>query len=932
MANSKSNIYPIQLQGAELNLNKYDAEIKQYSGFNKNNSPFVGGCLSNIFTKNQTIEGGNDDNVYIDTNGDIYKIIGNNFYKNENVLTTFRNDTLKIECNEIKDIDFDFIFSDKIKIKVQMVNNFPNYHFIGTDINIKFSKDISFDDCLQNGFFTGYELPTSANLFFFLCYTLGNNQNNIDERLYIFNATSGSYINDILIRTFSSSNLSNDLSAPKLRIINIHDNAILINRIDYLGVQSNRTERYNYIKYNPASGEIIENHIITGIYADDINSQLYPIENYRIAENRSVFFIGNNGITESLSSGYMQFIYNVPISNQITVIDSNYYLNVNSNSSRSLKINFPFSSEVSFPFFENRIATANVKIAKDNYFMFRHIDSTAVRNYGFYVRQNDNTDLSGEFVLGDTVQWLNVAFSALINNGALSGVACDKTLVTNWNNVEIYNIFCNGKEQKLYYKENGKWFSLYRVNTIKMKKIGDWLVFNVPGRNAYNIIKNIFGYYASSFNLNIKTPTQTSFTINSFYSISIAAAINEYDRESLPSIILNPVRISFRNDYNSSNDNQYSMSNPNVDLFKSKNEQGEPIYFKSTNCVKDALKDLPYPSTDGLIEYNPCLFSEIKSIFGDSVFIKSGNTLYPLMKDGSGEVIMSSYMTSGISNIDVSFIIQGQYYGIINKGIYAFNYNNGVVTGISFIVSVENLLFVGNTPYEALFFSNTNRCLYSFTGSNVLSTRQLVDKINEVRKYIYNPATQTVFLITNIGVFFYGIFGQFLLEKTNISNIFLLDDGIVFSSNDGNYMYVKYYLNNSNDDFEKENIKLETCFYGMDNQTVTVNDCLYIRLFSEEHEEGEVIISATTISLEGRQTDETVFRFSANDWDAKTHTIYLRYQPKYQKGLGISFSINSPFKIASLSVGSRPDAILVDKASKGAINAPYNNNSSIIKW
>ena len=28
MANSKANIYPIQLQNAELNLNKYDAEIK----------------------------------------------------------------------------------------------------------------------------------------------------------------------------------------------------------------------------------------------------------------------------------------------------------------------------------------------------------------------------------------------------------------------------------------------------------------------------------------------------------------------------------------------------------------------------------------------------------------------------------------------------------------------------------------------------------------------------------------------------------------------------------------------------------------------------------------------------------------------------------------------------------------------------------------
>jgi hypothetical protein len=60
-----------------------------------------------------------------------------------------------------------------------------------------------------------------------------------------------------------------------------------------------------------------------------------------------------------------------------------------------------------------------------------------------------------------------------------------------------------------------------------------------------------------------------------------------------------------------------------------------------------------------------------------------------------------------------------------------------------------------------------------------------------------------------------------------------------------------------------------------------------------------------------------------------THTVYLRYQPKEQRGLGVSFSINSPFKIAALSVGSQPDAILIDKVSKNAINAPQrttNNN------
>ena len=82
MANSRSNIYPVKLQGAELNLNKFDAEIKQYSGFNKNNSPFVGGCLSNLFTKTEENTTGSSDSVYVDDNGDVYEAKTDGLYKN----------------------------------------------------------------------------------------------------------------------------------------------------------------------------------------------------------------------------------------------------------------------------------------------------------------------------------------------------------------------------------------------------------------------------------------------------------------------------------------------------------------------------------------------------------------------------------------------------------------------------------------------------------------------------------------------------------------------------------------------------------------------------------------------------------------------------------------------------------------------------------
>jgi hypothetical protein len=289
---------------------------------------------------------------------------------------------------------------------------------------------------------------------------------------------------------------------------------------------------------------------------------------------------------------------------------------------------------------------------------------------------------------------------------------------------------------------------------------------------------------------------------------------------------------------------------------------------------------------------------------------------------------MSYFLGTLVEGLEKVFIIQGQYYGIINNKIFSLQFQSGVIAGSSFIVNIQGLQFVGNTPYEALFFSKTNRCLYSFTGANVLNQKQLVDKISEVRNYKYKPATQSIFLITDIGVIVYSLFGVYQIEFLNCHDMYLLNNGVIFTDDEGMFKYVKYYKEETTEDYTKENIQLETMFYGMNNQTVTINDCLYMRIFSEEHEEGDLEVSATTLSLEGRKTENTTFKIKESDWDKMTHTIYLRYQPKEQRGLGISFSINSPFKIASLSVGSQPDAVLIDKVSKGAINAPQQTSNN----
>ena len=133
MANPRSNIYPVQLQGAELCLNKYDAEIKQYSGFNKNNSPFVGGCLSNIFTKEQQIEGGNADSVYIDANGDVYKVTTEGLWKNDKkVLDVDPTKLYDIEEIGLKGYDIVSIFDEKcfVYCNIDSSDAETPFHFI----------------------------------------------------------------------------------------------------------------------------------------------------------------------------------------------------------------------------------------------------------------------------------------------------------------------------------------------------------------------------------------------------------------------------------------------------------------------------------------------------------------------------------------------------------------------------------------------------------------------------------------------------------------------------------------------------------------------------------------------------------------------------------------------------------------------------------
>ena len=168
--------------------------------------------------------------------------------------------------------------------------------------------------------------------------------------------------------------------------------------------------------------------------------------------------------------------------------------------------------------------------------------------------------------------------------------------------------------------------------------------------------------------------------------------------------------------------------------------------------------------------------------------------------------IMAYFLGTLVEGLSEVFIIQGQYFGIIGDKLFSISFANGVVANVSFVVSLKGLQFCGNTPYQAIFFSNTNRCLYSFTGANVLNAMQLVDKIKEIKSYKYNPATQSIFLSTNLGIISTGIFGTYEINMTDIEQIFLLNKGIVLTDSLGNCKYIRYYKEDVESNYIKQNI------------------------------------------------------------------------------------------------------------------------------
>lgn len=210
-----------------------------------------------------------------------------------------------------------------------------------------------------------------------------------------------------------------------------------------------------------------------------------------------------------------------------------------------------------------------------------------------------------------------------------------------------------------------------------------------------------------------------------------------------------------------------------IDLYRGDNDSTSALYVCSyRNSIKFINNDLVNPyavypiSENGDIQYNPNMFTEFIKSYNNKDMVISDGIAYRLVYFNNVVPVMAYYMLDGVEELIGAFVLQTSYYGVSENRLYQMNYSNGV--GVEVVADITNMEYLGALPSQALFWSAQNRAIYSFKGNCIMALMQYANELTGIYGKWYNPATQELFLDTNIGILVFSDLGTYCLEWENM--------------------------------------------------------------------------------------------------------------------------------------------------------------------
>lgn len=345
-------------------------------------------------------------------------------------------------------------------------------------------------------------------------------------------------------------------------------------------------------------------------------------------------------------------------------------------------------------------------------------------------------------------------------------------------------------------------------------------------------------------------------------------------------------------------------------------QYSEIVYDRTNVKFRDnALIGLNAPVSSGAQYYSsPNIFTKFIHTYNNKDLVINGKFSYPIVYNETTPILSYS-SAKQISNVDNVFVIQSQFYGIINDKIVSITYDDYTIIAIDAIIDIKGMIYLGYLPTMAYFFSPADRCIYTFTGDANLDIQSEATGISKIYNIYYNTASESIFVATDIGVIVISGKQMWKIDVVNVDNIYFIKDGyfiIIHTENNKfistAYSYEPELLKNP----IKQKVILESKYVGPGSGKIATTDNLQIIIISEVEEAGEIKLESSTFTDTGFKSESKIIKISKDLWKNGENALVCNFFPKYQTGQGFKWRIESDFAIDSViqSISERTGATL----------------------
>lgn len=935
MANQKaSKINDIPLLTRDLCLNVFDGEIKPYEGFRKNNAPFFGGVLSPFYCKKQSIS---SKDTFVSEDETVYSFGLQGLYANGKKLLDMTQTS--------------FVSKKVVKI--------DGYEILAISPYVETSKPETVEDVKMDYFI----LAAGSDSLLYILKSDGTARNlnipyNYGDSVYLFRAYENSdYYIAIGEQTYFNSTKSHGANSPKQWSMIGGINRTVYNQVSTDNSSHFYSSTYNgsFTSLTDGTARLFGTTVSFNLSDIVMNNKGEVVFKKPLLHDGKYYFIGKVD-TSTPDNSYLEvdidtntymtsFGSDAPILTNLecdgNFIQASFGINATNDFEVVSKQNNISRQKADFTKVDNETAMTLTDVTVERKDKTTHFS----KGYKSLVATADGiycgvpTTIDGSYPGGLSIN-LTDDIRLLYNNGGISGISVISgedtigSMVSGYGEIYDYLPVCYSTAKNI----NGKSFSMVSFKTTEgfvvvsvnvdsntsLKVLDNrYILLGVKSYyNAYDTKNKTWKHFAPDFNNRYIFMTDYSGGYSTWETYQnngkAATAVSAYGANyevlntPFPATIFAPYNFLLPKDITVLKGYGLDCYSPDTDVdiyYGLQETDGNAPEYKGSwrngsSYSNPKLTGTFYAFNTAAV---PSIFSDfIEGHTNKGIIVESGHSYFQSYANATRPIYLIDISTQ-LEGIEGYFIIQGQYFAIVNGVIYKFTQ-----TGFNdSIVQVDNMKLLGFTPYEAIFWSETNKTIYRFTGDSLLTPFTQADSIETIYSSKYNPNTQSVYILTDDGAYIFSSDQLLRLEYTQYKETFITKKGVCFK-NDNELLFISY---NKADGYEVLPIELETQFYGEGNSIKSINDCVYIRFFSKDMATGKIEISSSTLT-EGTYTTETkTIAVSSGMWDKIHKTLFIRYQPRYQAATGFNVKIKSPFAIATLQISNTPETVQ---------NAKYN--------